>query len=198
MTDRVKSPLEIRALDYIRAEIPRLEEHSVGTRDFALEINRDQSLGLDEEKIILAALCHDFARLMEPGMIVSELKARGIDPDSFGYVIPILLHGILSAELAKEKIGVTDEETLNAIRWHVTGQAEMTVLDRLIYVSDKVEERTREYPGVGELRELVVKDLMKAYPRVLAAVITYVVAELQPLDYNSIAAYNRAIDEKVN
>jgi len=192
LTDRVASPLEVRALRYIREEIPDLEAHLLGTRDFALEINRNQSLGIDEEKVVLASLCHDLARHVAPDEIAAALSQRGIDCDSPGFTSPILLHGFLSAELAKEKIGVRDEEVLDAVRWHATGRADMGLLERLLYVADKIEDN-RDWPGVDDLRRLVEEDFHSAFPRVVASVISYVVAELWPLDYNSVAAYNRAL-----
>lgn len=141
---------------------------------------------------MLAALCHDLARLVDPSDIVSELKSRGLDPDSVGFVTPILLHGFLSAEIAKEKFGIDDGEILDAVRWHATGRDEMTDLEKVIYVADKIEE-TRDYPGVEELRNVVVEDFQTGFQRVVASVIEYVVARSQPLDYNSVDAWNRAI-----
>ncbi len=194
MIVRSYSPQEQRALDYIRSEVPRAETHLVATRDFALEINEDQSLGLNEEKVVLAALCHDLARLMDPAEIESQLRQRGIDPDSLGFVTPILSHGHLSAELARERIGIEDEEVLEAIRWHATGRGEMSLLEKLVYVADKVEA-TRDYPGVEKLRELVREDFHRSIPLVIGSVIKHVVAMNQPLDYNSVAAYNRALGD---
>ncbi len=193
MAERVISPLEKRALEYLRVELrPDLAAHSVATRDFALEVNRTQSLGLDEEKIALGALCHDLARLFTPRQMEDGLRARGIDPDSFGFVIPMLLHGPLSAEIARDEIGVDDQEVLHAIRIHATGSGEMSLLDKLIYVADKVEPG-RDYEGVEELRHLASKDVRVAFPEVMAWVLAFLVAHKQPLDYNSVAAYNHAL-----
>jgi predicted HD superfamily hydrolase involved in NAD metabolism len=192
MTDRQSSNLERSVLTYIRTELPGLADHFIGTRDFALEINCDQSLGLDEEKIVIASLCHDLARLIPADKIKSELTGRGIDPESFGFVQPILLHTVLSAELAKELFGIHDDEILTAIRNHGPGARNMSLLDKLIYVADKIEVN-RDYHVVKELRVLVRQDFHKAFPRVIGAVITYLVAEQRPVDYNSVAAYNQAI-----
>jgi predicted HD superfamily hydrolase involved in NAD metabolism len=194
LTGREITELESKALDYIGREIPGLKDHLLGTRDFALEISVLQYLDLDTEKIALAALCHDLGRLYKPDDIPGELQRRGIDPDAAGCVAPILLHGELSAELAREEIGITDEDVLRAVRIHATGAEEMSVLDKLIYLADKIEP-TRDYPGVEELREMARKDLFSAFPEVISAVIQWVVAGKLPLDYNSVAAYNRAVKE---
>jgi len=193
LTGRSVSPLERRALDFISANIDReLAGHLIGTRDFALEINRDQTLGLHEESVALASLCHDLARRIPPDEILSELESRRIDPAEYGFVVPVLFHGVLSAEIAREKVGVTDEDVLDAIRWHAGGRRDMSLLAKLVYVADKVEP-SRRFPGVEELRSAVRLGLEGAFPRIVASVICYIVARNLPLDYNSVAAYNQAV-----
>lgn len=192
MTEKIITDLEAKALEYIRTEIPRLERHLTGTRDFALEINSLHKLGYEDDKVALAALCHDFARLVKPEKIPDELRRRGIDPDLFNTATPILLHGPLSAELAKEVLGLTDGEILNAITWHATGRGGMSVLDKLIYVADKVEIN-RHYPGVETLRDEVRRDFHDGFRIVLGTVLKYVIAQGWPIDYNSVAAWNEAI-----
>ena len=193
MSERIISETEKKALEFIETNLDSdLASHLKSTRDFALEINLMQALGLDEEKVALAALCHDVARHKSPAEMQNELKIRGIDPDSFGFITPMLLHGPLAAEIARGKFGIDDIEILDAIRWHATGREDMSLLEILVYVSDKVEPR-RDFPGVDELRNRVKKNLIQAFPEVVASAIAYVVAELRPLDYNSIAAYNRAL-----
>ncbi|MCK4719206.1 bis(5'-nucleosyl)-tetraphosphatase (symmetrical) YqeK [bacterium] len=192
MTRQVDSVLVPKVLDHIRAEIPTMEEHLVGTSNFALEINRNQDLGYTDEQVALAALCHDLARLYTKDELVHELVSRGIDPDSFGFSHPILLHGYVSEIIAVEKFGISDENVLSAIRKHTTGEKGMNVLDKLIYVSDKIES-SRSFPGIDELREIARKDIVEAFPRVIARVISMVVARQFPLYYNSVEAYNEAI-----
>jgi predicted HD superfamily hydrolase involved in NAD metabolism len=193
LNSRELSESEKSVLRYIRSELhPELAQHLISTRDFVLDINRIQQLGLSEDQVAMAGVCHDLSRLDEPELIVRDLVSRGINPDDFGFVAPILLHGVLSAEIAKERFGVTDEAVLDAIRWHATGREKMSLLEVLIYVADKVEPR-RNYPGVEELRGMVKENVMDAFPKVISSVIKWVVAQSLPLDYNSVAAYNRAI-----
>ena len=48
--------------------------------------------------------------------------------------------------------GVSDE-VYSAIRWHTTGRAGMTLLEKVIYLADYIEP-TRDFEGVEALREL--------------------------------------------
>ncbi|MCX6645858.1 MAG: bis(5'-nucleosyl)-tetraphosphatase (symmetrical) YqeK [bacterium] len=190
----IKSKQVARVLDYIANNIPEMEKHLVGTCNFALEVKRSQAIDYSEEQVALAALCHDLARLYSGEDLIKTLHSRGIDPDSFGFKHSILLHGYVSEILALEEIGITDESILSAIRKHTTGEKEMSVLDKLIYVADKLEPR-RDFQGIDELRDLAGKDIIMAFPSVIAAVICMVVAHKWPLYYNSVAAYNQAILE---
>jgi predicted HD superfamily hydrolase involved in NAD metabolism len=193
---REHSSSEKAVLQYIDSELqPELARHLISTRDFALEINRVQNLGFGEDQVALAALCHDLSRLDPPEKIVAELISRGIDPHKLGFVTPILLHGMLSAEIARERFGIVDEMVLDAIRWHATGREDMTLLDVLIYVADKIEPR-RDFPSAADLRKAAMNNVTIAFPLVVASVITWVVAQSLPLDYNSVASYNRAIGKR--
>jgi predicted HD superfamily hydrolase involved in NAD metabolism len=196
LTGSRQSVLEGIALQYIQSELkPELVEHLISTRDYAVQLNRTQNLGLDEESVTLAALCHDLARLSPPEKMAEDLESRGIDPEQYKMVTPVLLHGMLSAEIARERIGITDQAVLDAIRWHATGRENMSIFEKLIYIADKIEPR-RKYPGVDDLRRYVDEGLVDAFPKVIASVITWVVAQMLTLDYNSVAAYNGAIRKR--
>ena len=57
-----------------------------------------------------------------------------------------------------KQIGVSDEEVLDAVRYHTTGREDMTLLDEIVYVADAIEEN-RNYPGLKELQEQAMTDL---------------------------------------
>lgn len=195
MSERETTPLEQSVLKYIEAELSSdLIAHVISTRDFALGINRDQKLGLDDEKIAVAALCHDLARLLPVDEIINRLKTSGVEPESLNAATPILLHAPLSAVITRDELGVEDGEILRSIWIHATGSSEMSLFEKLIYVADKVEP-TRTFEGVEELRRLVREDLDSAFVHVISAVLAWLVARGQSLDYNSIAAYNCAVGE---
>jgi nicotinate-nucleotide adenylyltransferase len=70
-----------------------------------------------------------------------------------------LLHAKTGAAIARDVFGV-DEELYNAIWWHTTGHADMTLLEKIIYLADYIEP-TRAFPGVDELRRACYEDLNK-------------------------------------
>ena len=49
-------------------------------------------------------------------------------------------------------------EVVRAIRWHTTGHANMTKLEKIVYLADMIEPN-RTYPGVDAIREAAARDL---------------------------------------
>lgn len=68
------------------------------------------------------------------------------------------MHQYSGAYLAEHALGVTDPDILNAIRYHTSGRAGMSDLEKLICFSDMLEEG-RDYDGVERLRELFKQDI---------------------------------------
>ena len=62
-------------------------------------------------------------------------------------------HQFAGAYVAEKHFGVTDEDVLNAIRYHTSGRPNMSELEKLIFLADMLEEE-RHYDGVEELRAL--------------------------------------------
>ena len=78
----------------------------------------------------------------------------------FSRKYPKTLHA-LTGSLVAERIFGENEEVVSAIEWHTTGKADMTLLQKIIYVADYMEP-CRNFPGVENLRELAFTDLEAA------------------------------------
>lgn len=66
-------------------------------------------------------------------------------------------HQFAGAYVAEKHFGVTDEQVLNAIRYHTSGRADMQPLEKLIFLADMLEE-CRDFDGVEQLRALFWKE----------------------------------------
>jgi predicted HD superfamily hydrolase involved in NAD metabolism len=127
---------------------------------------------LDPNKARLAALLHDSAREVNKEELLQVAQERGIAMSDFECEQPILLHGPVAAALARKELGVEDEDVLEAVRAHTTGEPEMGALALALYVADKIEP-DRDQPGVKDLRKLALKDLHKAATAALRDSISY-------------------------
>lgn len=110
--------------------------------------------GLNEEKAYLAGLLHDCSKGREEFYIEKykeqwlEFLKNHKDEDIENIN---LLHGYTGYIVAKEKYKVYDIEILNAIMYHSTGRKDMSDLEKIVLLADKIEPG-REYPGVDDIR----------------------------------------------
>ena len=144
--------------------------HTVRVTETAERLARTHDLA--EERTRLAALLHDAAREMPAGEYLRLARDWDLPIGDFEQENPKLLHGPVAAELARRKLGLEDEEVLEAIRVHTTGAPGMSPLALAVYVADKIEP-ARDYPSVGRLRELAAVDLRAAAREGLRRAIAY-------------------------
>lgn len=128
--------------------------------------------GLDPKKARLTALLHDSARELDKDELLRVAEEESIAMSELERERPVLLHGPVAAELAKKELGVEDEEVLEAVRAHTTGEPGMGALALALYVADKIEP-DRDQRGVEDLRKLALKDLRRAAKAALEDSISY-------------------------
>jgi predicted HD superfamily hydrolase involved in NAD metabolism len=100
-----------------------------------------------------------------------------------------LKHAKKSAELAGVKYGVKDNDILNAIMFHTTGRVNMSLLEKIIYIADKIEPN-RNYEGVEEIRNKAYTRLDEAIIKSLENTIEYVKNRNLVLDMESVNTLN--------
>ncbi|MDQ3639756.1 MAG: bis(5'-nucleosyl)-tetraphosphatase (symmetrical) YqeK [Actinomycetota bacterium] len=128
--------------------------------------------GLDSERARLAGLLHDTAREVGKEELLRVAEEDGLPVGDFERERPILLHGPVAAELAREDLGMEDGEVLDAVRAHTTGDPGMGPLALALFVADKIEPG-REQPGVEDLRELARVSLHRAARAALEDSVSY-------------------------
>ena len=80
-----------------------------------------------------------------------------------------------------------DDEIYGAIRYHTTGRAHMTLLEKIIYLADYIEP-SRDFPGVEKLRKACYEDLDKGLLKGLEMTIGKLEAEGGPIHHAAIEA----------
>lgn len=129
--------------------------HVLGTEQEAVHLAG--RWGGDVEKARRAALLHDCTKKLNLEEQLLMCGQLGITLDDMERRTLKLLHAKTGAAFAECVFG-TDEEVTSAIRWHTTGRANMTLLEKIIYLADYIEP-TRDFPGVEELRRVCYQDL---------------------------------------
>ena len=146
------SQLRPVALSYLKYKrIP----HVLGTEQEAIRLA--ERYGGDVEKARVAALLHDCTKKLDMEEQLALCRHYGIELDELEQKALKLLHAKTGAAVARDVFGV-DEEIYHAIWWHTTGHANMTLLEKIIYLADYIEP-SRDFPGVDKLRAVCYKDL---------------------------------------
>ena len=115
----------------------------------------------DEQKAYYAGLCHDICKNMPAEEQLQWIKRSAIILDDAFYCQPPIWHGFAAAQFIFEKLGVEDEEILEAVRYHTTGRADMSLLEKIIFTAD-LTEANRDYPDVQTVRTLAEQSLDQA------------------------------------
>lgn len=102
---------------------------------------------------------------------------------------PPLYHAIAGAWYIEQKLGVRDEEILDAIRYHTEGRARMTLLDKIIFVADIVSA-DRDFEDVDYYRDIAKSDLDRTVLEYLQFSINDVLNKRICLSTHSVNAYN--------
>lgn len=130
-------------------------DHSKRVYQTALNLNNK----IPKEKIFKAALFHDCAKYNE----VYYLKKYKnlIDFEDEILENKLVLHAFLGSIVAKVEYNINDREILDAIKFHTTGRANMSDLEKIIFLADAIEPK-RSYEGVEEIRKISKIDIDKA------------------------------------
>ena len=181
-----------------RKEAARLAKRTLSQRRYEhtrnvekLAVRLAERNGVSEEKAALAALLHDIAKELPKDRMLQLIAENDIIAEGAAKHLPPVWHGAAAAVLAKTEYGVEDEEILSAIRCHTTGKADMSLLDKIIYLADMTSAE-RDWPGVDELRKLEMQDLDRALCDALKRSIDFVEEKGGTLDPESVAAYEYA------
>ncbi len=128
-------------------------QHSLGTAECARELAKH--FGQNEEKAYIAGLLHDCAKCFSDEKLLEIIDKYLDDVDSDERSNRKTLHAPGSYYIAKTVFGLEDDEMLSAIRWHTLGKIKMTDFEKIIFLADKIELRTRN----EEYRNKITKDL---------------------------------------
>ncbi len=133
--------------------------HSLNVADAAMKLAKRYNA--DTEKAYICGLLHDIEKnspeeeqkryMMQlcddlPEVVIQNFK---------------LWHAPAGAAYIRDELGITDEEMISAVKYHTTAKANMTMLEKIIYIADFISDE-RDYPGVDEMRKIAFEDINEA------------------------------------
>lgn len=139
---------------------PARYEHSLSVSFTCMALAMKYEYDLDRAE--LAGILHDCAKCYNNDTIIEKCQKYGIELTEGERKAPAIIHAKLGSWMAEQKYGVTDPEILSAIACHTTGKPEMTLLDKILYLSDFIEPRRDKLPMLAQIRKLAFENLDEA------------------------------------
>ncbi|MBQ3160755.1 MAG: bis(5'-nucleosyl)-tetraphosphatase (symmetrical) YqeK [Oscillospiraceae bacterium] len=149
----------------------------------------------DKEKAYITGLLHDICKEIPKEEQLEMVKKSKLNVSEVELCTPPLFHAVAGAWYAENVLNIHDDDMLNAVRYHTVGRANMSKLEKIIYLADLISA-DRNYKDVNKMRKLAFQSLDKAMLEALKFSVTDVVAKGSMLPYHTIEAYNHYITEK--
>ena len=163
---------------------PSRAEHIFRTTKSAIVLAKKN--GVPAEKAVIASLCHDIGKYVTFEML--ESKGVTLSQEAYGHELPIR-HCFTGEYIAKTHLGIEDQDVLNAIKYHTTGRAGMSSLEKVIFCADFIEEG-RDFDGLDEIRAIVNSDLDQGMIAIIEHTLKYLERSGSVIDGQTIECLN--------
>lgn len=181
------------AMSYLK---PKRMPHVLGAAEEAARLAR--RYGADETQARVAGLLHDCTKKLDMAEQLALCGQYGIVLDPLEQKALKLLHAKTGAAIARHVYGV-DDAVYQAILYHTTGRAGMSLLEKILYLADYIEP-SREFandPDVVRLRETVYEDLDRGLLLGLTMTIDEMVGMGNPVHHDTLDARDDLIEKGV-
>lgn len=167
--------------------------HSLCVADSAVELA--ERFGADCDKAFIAGLLHDITKEADREEHFELFKLAELELTALETVNHKLWHAMSGAVYIKEKLNITDGEILDAVRYHTTARAGMSLLEKVIYIADFISA-DRVYDDVDVVRELAEKSIEETMLYTQRYSINELVFKGACIHPDSVACYNEILLNK--
>lgn len=168
-------------------------EHSLRVADYCKRLAKIYKI--DENRAYLSGLVHDCAKNLEEFYMLNKKLNSDIIFDTEERDNENLKHAPIGAVVCKDLYGIFDEEILSAVRYHTTAKENMTLLEKILFISDKIEPG-RKYDTVDELRRLADFDIDRAIVKFLNDSFEYLEKKSQKVHHLSVKARDYLVNKE--
>lgn len=168
-------------------------EHSLNVADSARELAL--KYGADPEKAYTAGLLHDVMKNASEQEQMAVLLDSGIELTPVELANKKLWHAVAGAAYVRNVMGIDDREIILAVRYHTTGRADMTLLEKIVYLADYISAE-RDFNGVETMRKMCSTSMESGMEFALVFGIPDLVSKGKVIHPDSIDLYNEIIMKK--
>lgn len=153
--------------------------------------------GCDPFLAELSAWLHDACKEVKDKELVAKAEKAGLALSEIERAYGHLLHGPVAAVTAREELGVTNQDVLDAVSQHTLGFAPMSNLSKVLFLSDCLEEsRPKDYtePIWNALDPGAANDLDLAIVVACDLGITHLIESRKPIHRRTVEVRNYYLD----
>ena len=163
-------------------------EHTLRVAETALHLAECHDY--DREKAVTAALLHDCAKNYKDKKLLENAEKFHIPISDAAKENTDLLHAKVGAWIARTYFKVEDPDVFNAIAYHTTGRPSMSILEKIIYISDYSEPGRKHRGRLELIRTVAETDLDLAVYYILEDTLAYLTTKSKTKDPLTIESYH--------
>lgn len=164
--------------------------HSINVSKAAVELAG--LYGADEKKAELAGILHDCCKEIPKDEMLQIISDGGIMLDDVSKNSSKLWHAVAGSVYVRDALSIGDEDIINSIRYHTTGRAGMSLLEKIIFTADFISEE-RDYNDVEVMREKAKRNLDEAMLYGLSFTISTLAKNNMPIHPDAVDCYNEIL-----
>ncbi len=172
--------------------------HSVGVAGIAAAL----AMKYDEDvfKAQIAGILHDCAKSYKDDELIEQCIKNDIEITGFEKANGFLLHAKYGAYLAEKKYGIEDPDILNAIRWHTTGRQNMSLLEKIVFISDYIEPTRSKASDLDRIRSRAFNsdNIDEVLVMIMGDTIRYLSSSENSIDITTMSAYEYYKRKQIN
>lgn len=184
--DRVK-PLDIILKEQIliinklkNKLIEKRYQHTIRVATTAYSLA--QKHNCDVEETVIAGLLHDCVKHFSDKKLLKYCTKYNIKQSEAEEDNADLLHSKVGAYVARDKYNIDNPDIFNAIKYHTTGRPSMSILEKIIFISDYIEPGRKPLNRIDLIREIAEHDLNKAMMYILEDTLKFLETKNKKID----------------
>ena len=164
--------------------------HSINVSKSAGELAK--LYGADASLCVTAGLLHDVTKNASEQEHKQLFALAGLNLTDAEKSNHKLWHAMSGAIYVEQIMGIDNQEIINAVRYHTTGRAGMSLNERVVYVADFISAE-RSYNDVDVMRALAAMSLDKAMEYALKFTIPDLIKKGCTVHKDSVELYNELV-----
>ena len=133
---------------------PELFTHITGTLEFSIKLAKihltcnlekypvpeNDYTGINDlfNKLCMACILHDYGKIFEYQELVKIADEKNLGLSGFEIECRSIIHSFVAPYLLTRDFDIEDKVILKAVRTHTIGSVNMNIIDRILYIADKV------------------------------------------------------------